>query len=122
MARILVVEDEFLIAMAVASVLEAEDHEVREARDGGKAVEVLRGFRPDVVVTDYMMPRMNGAELIHAIRRNPDLERARVILMSAVPEATLAAQHVAYDAFLQKPFREDELVALVRATLTRKDR
>ena len=119
MARILVVEDEFLIAMAVASVLEAEDHEVREARDGGRAVEVLKGFHPDVVVTDYMMPRMDGAELIRAIRGMPGLNGARVILMSAVPEAALASERLAYDAFLRKPFREDELVAVVRDALAK---
>ncbi|HET6522733.1 MAG TPA: response regulator [Geminicoccaceae bacterium] len=120
MARILIVEDEFLIALSVAAALQAEEHEVQEARDGRRALELLRGFRPDVVVTDYMMPRMDGAELIRSIRNMPGLDGVQIVLMSAVPENTLAAERLAYDAFLQKPFREDELVALVGEAIARR--
>ncbi len=113
MARILIAEDEFLIAMSLAAALEAEDHNVRQAKDGRQAVEVLREFTPDVVVTDYMMPRMDGAELIRTIRGTPGMDGVRVVLMSAVPETTLAPQRLGYDAFLSKPFRETDLVTLI---------
>jgi DNA-binding response OmpR family regulator len=113
MARVLVVEDEFLIAMSLVAALEAEEHEVRQARDGRQALDVLGDFRPDVVVTDYMMPRMDGAELIRRIRGTPELGGVRVIMMTAIPEGKLASERLPYDAYMPKPFREAELVARV---------
>lgn len=119
MARILIVEDEFLIAMSLGAALEAEDHHVRRAKDGRQALEVLQEFAPNVVVTDYMMPRMDGAELIRSIRDAPELDGVRIILMSAIPENKLAAQKLAYDAFVPKPFRESEIVKLIDRVLAR---
>lgn len=119
MARILIVEDEFLIAMSLGAALEAEDHDVRRARDGRQAIDVLEEFAPDVVITDYMMPRMDGAELIRRIREVPELNGVPIILMSAVPEERLAVEEVAYDAFVSKPFRESEIVALIARVLAR---
>ena len=117
MARVLLVEDEFLIASMLEAALEAAGHEVRQAGNGRRALEVLRGFRPDVVVTDYMMPRMDGAELIRRIRGTPELDGVHVIVMTALPEGTLAAQRLPYDAYLGKPFREAELLALITRVL-----
>ncbi len=120
MARVLIVEDEFLIAMSLAAALEAEEHEVRQARDGRSALGILPEFKPEVVVTDYMMPRMDGAALIRQIRNMPELDGVRIVMMTAIPEETLAPQHLAYDAYLAKPFREADLVALIDRVLAEK--
>ncbi|HET6467903.1 MAG TPA: response regulator [Geminicoccaceae bacterium] len=113
MARILIVDDEALIAMSLEFALTAQGHEVRTAVNGRRALEVLDGFTPDVVVTDYMMPRMDGAELIRAVRERPGLAGARIVLITAIEKARVDRDAVSYDAFVRKPFLEDDVVELV---------
>lgn len=105
MTRILIVEDEVLIGMALDLALKAEGYETRHVTDGQKALAALGEFHPDVVVTDYMMPRMDGAALIEAIRNMPEAKGMHIILMSAIPEETINTKKLGYDAFLQKAFR-----------------
>ena len=121
-ARILIVDDEALIAMALAYTLESQGHEVRTAADGRKALDVLDGFRPDVMITDYMMPRMDGAQLVQAVRARPDLRAIRIIMLTALDEAMIAKDAVAYDLFARKPFLDDEIVGLVARLTQQADR
>lgn len=117
MARILLVEDEFLIAMAAEAVLEDAEHDVIHASDGRQALNILAEMTPDLVLTDYMMPHLDGAGLIKAVRDDHRLRETRIVLMSAVPADKIKAMALPIDAFLQKPFTNEELEKIVARLL-----
>ena len=80
--KVLLVDDDVSIRtlLRVAMSLETDFEEIREAIDGADAVRVMRDYRPDVIVLDYTMPHMNGAEVAELVRtRRPD---TRIIVFS----------------------------------------
>lgn len=119
MARILVVEDEVLVAMTLCDALQEQGHEVLHAVNGGAALAALEVQRPDLVITDYRMPRLNGAELIDTIRRDPRWSALPVLMVSAYPAPNATAMPRPAEAFIQKPFTEETLIDAVNALLDR---
>lgn len=117
MARVLVVEDADSVRMAVTDVLELAGHCVVEAANGRNAINILHDERFDLVITDVLMPEMDGVEVIKAVRRlQPD---ARVLAMSGgapnLPAgyALKMVEMFAADAVLYKPFLNSELEGMV---------
>lgn len=110
---VLVVDDEFDIAEVVHLVLEERGFTVLLASDGAEAQAILEKETPALVVTDLMMPRLNGAELIAWLRSQKRLAEVPVISMSAVTPA----KNAGWQEFLQKPFTLKRLVAAVTAVL-----
>ena len=104
MKTILLVEDEFGIAAALALLLEDEGYRVISAANGREALARLIDTVPDLVVTDLMMPLMDGAALGQALKANPSWQGIPIVMMSAVPETTLRQQFDGYTVFLRKPF------------------
>src|SRR3954468_22383562 len=93
----------FLLRMT----FELAGHEVEEAADGRAAIERMEGGRvPDLVATDFMMPRMNGGELIARLRRNPATGQIPIILISSSPGSE---EKTTADAFFRKPFDPEAL-------------
>jgi CheY-like chemotaxis protein len=113
MARVLVAEDEAFTAIALVDTLERQGHMVRDAADGAHAISLLDDFHPDVLVTDLMMPNVDGAELIRHIHGLAG-PRPQVILITGVPEAKLP-EDLDYDAYLGKPIDHAELSRMVTA-------
>lgn len=114
-APVLVVEDEADTRELVASLLEFEGLTVARAADGMEALAVLRsGVRPCVIVTDLMMPRMDGWELARRMKQDPEYADLPVILVSGVADLARRAHELSADAFLTKPVDVDQLLALVR--------
>ena len=102
MAEILVVDDESSMRFLLRVTLELAGHSVEEAPNGLLAVERIEGGRiPDLVATDFMMPLMNGGEVIARLRRNPATQNIPIILVSASPGSE---RRTAADAFFRKPF------------------
>lgn len=118
MARILVVEDEVLVAMTLCDALQEQGHEVLHAVNGGAALAALEVQRPDLIITDYRMPRLNGAELIETIRRDPRWSALPVLMVSAYPAPSLDAMPRPAEAFIQKPFTVEALAGAVNALLS----
>ncbi len=112
METVLVVDDEFGIAELIDAVLADEGHRVLIAMNGRQGLEVLAKEHPGLVFLDYMMPVMDGAAMLRGMAANPSLDGIPVVLMSSVPEATVAERCSGYAAFLRKPFRIAEVVAL----------
>lgn len=113
MALVLVVDDEFGILRLLEDVLSDEGHDVLVAINGKQALERATATRPDLVLTDFMMPVMDGADLIRALAAAPALADVPVLVMSSLPEAVIAEQCSGYAAFVRKPFKIFDLIDLV---------
>jgi signal transduction histidine kinase len=113
--RVLVVEDNPDMRRFTTQVLEAE-FECEQARNGAEALERLERRAPDVVVTDVMMPVMDGAELLAEMRSRPALSTIPVIVLTAVAEQDLRLGLLRAGArdYLTKPFEPEELLARAR--------
>ncbi len=117
MATILVVDDEFGIGELLEALLEDDGHRVLTAMNGRHALERLADTRPDLVISDLMMPVMDGAALLRAMREDPELCDVPFVLMCALPEALIADRIGGYDAFLRKPFKLAQITSLVEQLL-----
>lgn len=107
---VLIVDDERYIVDLLSDLLEDEGYTVLRAADGQAALDVLDRHQPDLVVTDVMMPRIDGVRLLSIIReQHKDLP---VILMSAAVTPRLAGV-----PFLPKPFDIEDLLALIEEKL-----
>jgi len=114
--RVLVVDDERLIAQTVAAILNAHGFEAQEAYSGEEALALAQKFQPDIVLTDVLMPRMTGVEL--GIRLRKELPATRVLLFSG-QAATSELMHRAEleghrFALFPKPIHPEELIARLR--------
>ena len=113
MATILVVDDEFGIGELLEALLEDDGHRVLTAMNGRHGLERVAEARPDLVISDLMMPVMDGAGLLRALRDNPELCHIPFALMCALPELSISDRISGYDAFLRKPFKLADISALV---------
>jgi CheY-like chemotaxis protein len=114
MAIIVIAEDEYLLASELVAILEDDNHEVRMAPHGQAALKLVRAHRPDLVITDFMMPLMTGLELAQAIRADADLARTPIVLVSGA-QGDIGREHPdAFDAVLDKPYDIKRLLAIVQ--------
>ena len=119
MKTILVVDDELGSAEVLSLILEEEGYRAFCAVNGQIALAQARDVVPDLVIVDYMMPLMNGAELSRELRADPMFAETRIILNSGLPETAIRDQFDQYDAFLRKPFNVHVLLSLVKELLAR---
>jgi CheY-like chemotaxis protein len=111
--RVLVVEDDRDVRESTAQLLVAAGYEVLGAGSGPEALAKLQaGYRPAVILADYRMAGMNGAELLNAVRAQPELQRINAILTSGFAEEGVA-DIAGAAGFLKKPFDPDHMLALV---------
>ncbi len=117
--RVLVVEDEEILRMALVDALESEDFEVLEAADGERGLELALAEGPDVVLLDLMLPGRDGFSVLKAMRE--DRLTAAVLILSARGEEWDRVQGFEYgaDDYLVKPFSTRELLLRIRAVLQR---
>ncbi len=117
-ARVLLVEDETEVREHLAEAL-ASEFEITAAADGKQALlAVLRG-RPDVIVTDIVMPGLDGVQLVRLLRDTPSTSTIPILLTSgkAAEELRIEGFEVGADSYLAKPFSERELKARIRSML-----
>ena len=117
-SRVLVVDDEPMVREVVAEYLKQEGFAVDQAADGRAALEAIRATRPDLVVLDIMLPRLDGFSVLREMRRIVDVP---VILLSARAEETdrVLGLELGADDYVVKPFSPRELAARVRSVLRR---
>lgn len=119
MRTVLVVDDEFGTVEVLLAALEDEGYRVLTAANGRRALERIAENKPDLIVSDFMMPLMDGAALVQALHSNPEYGDIPVVMMSAAPEAALRRHVDGYEAFLRKPFRVPALLELIAAIFAR---
>lgn len=113
LTRVLYVEDEALLAIAMEGALQSSGFDVQLAHDGDEGIAQARDFQPQVIVTDYMMPKVDGLTMIRALRE-AGLD-VPVIVTTAVPEEDFSPElRRQFDLYLGKPFSEEELVETLR--------
>ncbi len=119
-ARILVADDNADMRDYLSRLL-ASGFEVRTAADGALALEIAQHWQPDLILSDVMMPKLDGFELLHALRSREMTRSVPFIMLSARAgeEARIDGLHAGADDYLVKPFTARELIARVEAQLTR---
>ena len=118
MATVLIVEDEFAIADLLEMALTDEGYRVLIAANGRQGLTRLaEGPRPDLIISDYMMPVLDGAGMLQAMRKTEAQRDIPYIIMSSMPEANLRRHIGGYAAFVSKPFRIAAMVRLVATIL-----
>jgi DNA-binding response OmpR family regulator len=115
--RVLLVEDSHDLRQLFARVLKRSGFEVCEATNGREALELLIGFDPDVILTDLMMPEVDGYELIRRIRAMPAMANVPIVAMTAAAsdEAVRHARRVGAADLLEKPLDTRTLLDRVGA-------
>ncbi|MDP2875914.1 MAG: fused response regulator/phosphatase [Holophaga sp.] len=114
--QILVADDDPLLRAMALRVLESEGYEVLLAKDGVEALELFTQHVPDIVLTDYAMPNLNGLEVCRAIRAHPNDHYVAVVMLTGQATRELMQQSLDAGAieFLTKPFEPEELKSRVR--------
>lgn len=116
--RILVVDDEPQITRVLRASLSAQGYDIRVANDGETALDIMRDWPPDLVITDLSMPQMDGLELCRRLR--PSTKIPIIVLSVRGEERTkVQALDAGADDYVTKPFGIEELLARVRANLRR---
>ena len=123
MSTVLIVDDDPTAREALVAILEGEGYELRQAKDGIRALQILEQLQPDLILLDVMMPAMDGFEVCRRIRATPPLAEVPIILLTALDDrdSFLRGLESGADDFLSKPPDRRELVARVR-TITRLNR
>ncbi|GIF21788.1 PAS domain S-box-containing protein [Actinoplanes tereljensis] len=118
-ARVLVADDNADMRDYLVRLLQSAGHEVQAVADGQEALDEARRQLPDLIVSDVMMPRMDGLELVAALRGDPRTAGTPVLLLSARAgqEASIEGLEAGADDYLVKPFSSAELLARVRANV-----
>jgi two-component system, sensor histidine kinase and response regulator len=114
MSVVLVADDEPAVLDALSEVVEDLGHQVVRAHDGREALQLARAQKPHLVVTDHMMPRLSGLDLVRQLREDDLLRDVPVLLLSAALPLGSGSEA---KAFLPKPFELSEFEALVSSLL-----
>jgi diguanylate cyclase (GGDEF)-like protein len=119
--RILVVDDDHDIVRFVAMNLGMEGYEVSVAHDGEEALEMIAAAKPDLVVLDLMMPKLDGVEVTRRLRADPMTSALPVIMLTAkgLTVDKVVGLTSGADDYIVKPFDNSELVARIQSTLRR---
>jgi len=118
-ALIVVVDDEVVLTIILADALEEEGHEVVTASHGREALELIRRDRPDLVITDFMMPHMTGLELAQAVHSEHALADLPMILASGAQGAIGRERGDQFTFVLDKPYLMTDMLAAVSGVLKR---
>jgi len=116
--NILVVDDEPQITRVLKTTLSSQGYGVRSAGDGQEALDEMKGWPPDLIITDLRMPTMDGLELCRRVRKE---SRIPIIVLSVKGEEPIKVEALdaGADDYITKPFSVNELLARVRAALRR---
>ena len=121
--KILIVDDEKELVSLVALHMQLAGYEVLFANDGWTAIDICKWDKPDLIILDLMLPKLNGWEVCRRLREDEELKEMPVVMLSARGELDdkLRGFNVGADDYITKPFSPKELVARVKRILDRMD-
>ncbi len=116
--KVLICEDDEMVLKMVEFKLQKEGYTVHLASDGKEALAKVQSVKPDIIITDIMMPYLTGLEIVHQVRKEMGLETPIIIVSSIGLEKTvLEAFQLGADDFITKPFSPNELSVRVKKLL-----
>ena len=125
--KILVIDDSRVIRVRVKEMLPPGNFEVLEAKDGLEGLNLIRKERPNLIMLDFLLPKLSGWEVFQEIQADADLQKIPLVLMSGRKEEVVEKIHEPFEyfEFIPKPFEQKELVgaiksAMIKARLPRK--
>lgn len=121
MSTVLILDDEYLVADILSFALEDEGILTVTTGRGQKALEILDRERPDLIITDFMMPGMTGVEFAEAVRAREAHRDTPIILMSGAHAYLGASRSDLFIEVLEKPFEIAVFISKVKAALQRED-
>ena len=118
--KILIIEDNILLLRVLEFRFEKEGYTLITSNDGRDALQQIKSFSPDLIITDIMMPYINGLEVVSVVRKELKLKTPIIMLSSAGLEKTVIdAFELGTDDFITKPFSPFELSIRVKKLLFR---
>lgn len=119
--KILVIEDERMMLKVIEFRLKRDGYDVKVAEDGKSGLESIIHWKPDIIITDIMMPYVSGLEIISHVRTQLQLKLPIIVLSAVGLEKTVVeAFTLGADDFITKPFNAEELSIRVRKNLMRR--
>jgi CheY-like chemotaxis protein len=118
--KILIIDDEDDIRLAVKVLLESKGYEVVEANGGKKGLTLLKKGGIDLVLCDFFMPGMNGRQVIESIRADKTLKNTKVIVLTVATfgkEGTAKLKELKVKDYIQKPFDNKDLLARIKKAI-----
>jgi len=118
--KLLLADDSITIQKVIELILAEEEFEIKSANNGEEALALITTYRPDIILADIEMPKMNGYQLCDKIKQNPSTSNIPVILLTGAfePLDEELAKHVKADDFIIKPFESQDLISKINAALT----
>ncbi|NER78302.1 MAG: response regulator [Leptolyngbya sp. SIO1D8] len=119
--KILVIDDSRVIRMRVRDMLPQGNFEVLEAQDGIEGLNAIRDQRPNLIMLDFLLPRMSGWEVFQEIQGQPDLQHIPLVLMSGRKEEVTEKMTEPFEffEFIQKPFEQKELIEAIKGAMVK---
>jgi CheY-like chemotaxis protein len=119
--KILVIDDGKTIRMQVRDMLPQGSFEFLEAKDGVEGLDLIREVRPNIVLLDFFMPRMNGWEVLEQMQAQPELQNIPLVLMSGRKEEVIEKVPDVFERFefIEKPFEQKALIGALRSAIAK---
>ncbi len=119
--RILLIEDDQDMVSAIRLRLEANNYEVLVARDGLEGLAQARSEKPDLIILDIMLPKMDGFKLCRMLKFDEKYKNVIIIILSAKVQKSdiLRGKEVGAEAYITKPFKSEELLEKIKELLSR---
>lgn len=116
--KILIVDDDHDIRLFLEFSLKKAGYEVLQAPNGAKALDILKDVSPDLIVTDAMMPVLDGYELIKAVKGNPASSGIPVLMLTGKDSECLTEGTARPEAHMKKPFTTPDILSVIQKLLT----
>lgn len=119
--KILVIDDSRVIRNMVRDMLPKGNFQVLEAKDGVEGLDCIRQERPNLIMLDFLLPRMSGWEVFQHIQEQPDLQSIPLVLMSGRREEVTEkiSEPFEFFEFIEKPFEQKELIEAIKSAMAK---